>query len=99
MPGGKAQDESAGKISLKCFLLMGCAALAAFWLLTLSPIDPLQQNVGQAALGSMSPEQIAKLEAYWGADTPPLERFLPGQGNAAGGTLVPRFYTAGRCWR
>ena len=68
--------KSAGKNFIKMLLLMGCAALAAFWLLTLSPIDPLQQNVGQAALGSMSPEQIAKLEAYWGADTPPLERFF-----------------------
>lgn len=66
--------RSAGKNLVKMLLLMACAALAAFWLLTLSPIDPLQQNVGQAALGSMSPEQVAKLEAYWGTSTPPLQR-------------------------
>ena len=32
--------------------------------------------MGQAALGSMSPEQIAKLEAYWGVDTPSLSRYI-----------------------
>ena len=31
---------------------------------------------GQAALGSMSQEQIEKLEAYWGVDEPPLKRYL-----------------------
>ena len=45
-------------------------------LLSISPIDPLQANVGQAALGSMSQEQIAKLEEYWGVGQPPVERYL-----------------------
>ncbi|MDD6212110.1 MAG: ABC transporter permease [Clostridiales bacterium] len=57
-------------------LLLAAVSIAAFALMTISPIDPLQANVGQAALGSMSQEQIAKLEAYWGVGTPPLERFL-----------------------
>lgn len=56
-------------------LLLG-VSLAAFALMTASPLDPLQTNVGQAALGSMSQEQIANLEAYWGMDTPPAERYL-----------------------
>ena len=41
-----------------------------------SPLDPLQTNVGQVALGSMSPEQVEQLEAYWGVDTPPAERYI-----------------------
>lgn len=56
-------------------LLIGVSAVA-FILLSVSPIDPLQTNVGQAALGSMSQEQIAKLQEYWGVNTPPLERFI-----------------------
>ena len=60
---------------IRMLLLIFCASLAAFVLLSLSPIDPLQQNVGQAAMGSMSAEQIERLQAYWGVDTPPLERF------------------------
>lgn len=48
----------------------------AFILLSVSPIDPLQTNVGQAALGAMSPEQVEKLKAYWGVDVPLVERYL-----------------------
>ena len=51
-------------------------SILAFGLLAVSPIDPLQTNVGQTALGSMSPEQIAKLKSYWGTDLPPVERYL-----------------------
>ena len=51
-------------------------SLAAFLLLCASPLDPLQTNVGQVALGSMSPEQVANLEAYWGVDQPPAQRYL-----------------------
>ena len=56
-------------------LLLG-VSIVTFLLMSASPLDPLQTNVGQAALGSMSPEQIANLEAYWGVDTPPLSRYI-----------------------
>lgn len=56
-------------------LLLG-VSIVTFLLMSASPLDPLQTNVGQAALGSMSPEQIAKLEAYWGVDTSPLSRYI-----------------------
>ena len=56
-------------------------SLAAFLLLSASPIDPLQANVGQAALGSLSQEQIEKLQAYWGVGVPPVERFLAWAGD------------------
>ena len=49
---------------------------AAFLLMAASPLDPLQTNVGQVALGSMSPEQVARLEDYWGTNTPLPERYL-----------------------
>ena len=39
-------------------------------------MDPLQSNVGQAALGAMSQEQVEELKEYWGVGTPALERFL-----------------------
>lgn len=65
-----------GKKLLRAVLLLLGVSLAAFLLLCASPLDPLQSNVGQVALGSMSPEQIARLEAYWGVDQPPLERYL-----------------------
>ena len=57
-------------------LLLIAVSIVAFTLMTLSPVDPLQANVGQAALGSMSQEQKEKLESYWGVNEPPAERYL-----------------------
>lgn len=53
-------------------LMVLLVSIMAFGLLAASPIDPLQTNVGQTALGSMSPEQIARLRSYWGTDLPPV---------------------------
>ena len=66
----------AGKKMIRMLLLLLGVSLAAFLLMAVSPLDPLQTNVGQAALGSMSPEQIARLEDYWGVNTPLPERYL-----------------------
>ena len=63
------------KLIRMALLLLG-VSLTAFLLMDASPLDPLQTNIGQAALGTMSPEQIARLEAYWGVDTPTAERYL-----------------------
>lgn len=57
-------------------LLLLAVSIAAFALMTASPVDPLQANVGQAALGSMSQKQIAKLQEYWGVGQPPVQRYL-----------------------
>ena len=61
---------------IRMVLLLVAVSVVAFFLVSVSPIDPLQANIGQAALGSMSAEQIAKLEAYWGVGVPPVERYL-----------------------
>ena len=61
---------------LRAILLVIGVSILTFFLVSQSPIDPLQVNVGQAALGVMSEEQIAKLMEYWGADTPAVTRFL-----------------------
>ena len=65
-----------GKKLIRMALLLLGVSLAAFLLMSASPLDPLQTNVGQAALGSMSGEQIAKLEDYWGVNDPPVQRYL-----------------------
>ena len=61
---------------LRMALLLFGVSVVSFALLAASPVDPLQANVGQAALGSMSPEQIARLESYWGVGEPPVRRYL-----------------------
>lgn len=70
-----------GKQAVRMALLLFFVSAAAFTLVSVSPIDPLQANVGQAALGSMSPEQIERLETYWGVGEPPVERFLAWAGD------------------
>lgn len=57
-------------------LLLAAVSIVSFALVSISPIDPLQANVGQTALGSMSSEQIEKLETYWGVNEPPIQRYL-----------------------
>lgn len=57
-------------------LLLFAVSIVTFALVSISPIDPLQANVGQAALGSMSTEQIEKLETYWGVNEPPVQRYI-----------------------
>lgn len=61
-------------IRLACLLL--AVSAVSFFMMAISPVDPLQTNVGQAALGSMSPEQIRQLEAYWGAGVPAGKQFF-----------------------
>lgn len=65
-----------GKNIIRMALLLVAVSIVSFVLMTMSPVDPLQANVGQAALGSMSQEQIEKLESYWGVDEPPVKRYL-----------------------
>lgn len=65
-----------GKNIIRMILLVIAVSIVAFTLMTMSPVDPLQANVGQAALGSMSQEQKEKLEAYWGVNEPPVQRYL-----------------------
>lgn len=65
----------AGKNLIRAAVLLALVSAASFFLLSLSPIDPLQSNVGQAALGSMSPEQAEELREYWGVGVPMTKRF------------------------
>lgn len=61
---------------IRMILLLFAVSVVAFTLMTMSPVDPLQANVGQAALGSISQEQKEKLESYWGVNEPPVQRYL-----------------------
>lgn len=72
----KHRLKFAGKKLTRMVLLLLGVSLLTFLLMWASPLDPLQTNVGQTALGSMTQEQIAELEAYWGVGTPPAQRYL-----------------------
>ena len=65
-----------GRNIVKFVLLMVAISIVTFVLVGISPIDPVQANVGQAAYASMSEDQRAQLASYWGANTPLWERYL-----------------------
>ena len=54
---------------------MLAVGLVVFALVNMSPIDPVQANVGQAAYVNMSEAKRAQLASYWGGDVPFWERF------------------------
>lgn len=61
--------------SLKILSLLLAVSILSFILVSLSPIDPVQQYL----LGldtAVSPEQRAEIEAYWGVDKAPVERYF-----------------------
>ena len=82
----------AGKNFIRMLLLLAAVSVATFALVSASPIDPLQANVGQAALGSMSEAQKEKLRSYWGVDEPPVT----GRRMPCGGILAYLCFTVSR---
>ena len=76
----------AARIARFCLLMVAVSAVT-FALVGSSPIDPLQANVGQAALARMSPEKRAQMEAHWGTDVPVAERYLAWAAGALRGDL------------
>lgn len=74
-------------VLLRFVLLMLATSFVVFALVSLSPIDPVQANVGQAAYTSMSAEKRAQLAAWWGAGTPLLARYVSWLASALQGDL------------
>ena len=70
---------------VRLLLLLFIISMVAFALVGLSPVDPVQANVGQAAYLSMSEEKRAALAEYWGANTPIWERYIHWLGAALQG--------------
>lgn len=60
---------------IKIISLLLAVSIIAFALVSASPIDPVQQYI--LGLGTaVSPEQRAQIEAYWGVNEPPVERYF-----------------------
>ena len=59
----------------KILTLLLAVSVIAFILVSVSPIDPVQQYI--LGLGTaVSPEQRALIEDYWGVDEPPVQRYF-----------------------
>lgn len=65
----------AGVKLIRLFVLLIVLSVLTFWLMNLSPIDPVQAYIGADVL-RVGPEQRLAIAEYWGLDEPPLQRFL-----------------------
>ncbi|MDR1088878.1 MAG: ABC transporter permease [Coriobacteriales bacterium] len=72
---------------LKFLLLLLATSVLVFVLVSISPLDPVQMNVDQAAYLTMSPEKKAQLAEYWGTNTPLWERYAHWFGDFLRGDL------------
>ncbi len=63
------------KNSIKIITLLLAVSMVSFALVSISPIDPVQQYL--LGLGTaVSQEKRVELEQYWGVDKPPVERYM-----------------------
>ncbi|MFR4351700.1 MAG: ABC transporter permease [Roseburia sp.] len=72
---------------IKALTLLVAVSIVAFALVSLSPIDPVQANVGTTAYLRMTPEKKAQLASYWGKDISPVERYLNWAGDFVRGDM------------
>lgn len=83
--------RTVGKIiaenTVKIVLLLFAISFIAFFLISLSPVDPVEMNVGQTAYLTMSSEKRAQLAEYWGVGVPVFERYINWLGSALHGDL------------
>lgn len=72
-----------GKYLFRMITLLIAVSVISFVLVSLSPVDPVQQYVG--AVPNVSVEQRAKIAEYWGLNDPPVERFFAWAGSVLHG--------------
>lgn len=60
----------------RLILLLLAVSMVTFALVSASPIDPVQANVGQAAYAGLSDAKKAALASYWGSDLPLWQRYV-----------------------
>ncbi|EIW15660.1 MULTISPECIES: ABC transporter permease [Pelosinus] len=64
-----------GKSIIKIISLLIAVSILSFILVSVSPVDPVRAFIGEVGMANMSAENLAKLEAYFGVNTPPIERY------------------------
>ncbi len=58
---------------IRVISLLFAVSIISFALVSASPVDPVQQYM--MGIGPVSDEQRSEIEAYWGVDRPPAERY------------------------
>lgn len=71
--GKKRFIKTTCRYMVRLITLLIAISIISFILVSMSPVDPVQQYVG--AVPNVSMEQREKIAQYWGLDKPPVERF------------------------
>ena len=71
--GKKRFIKTTCRYMVRLVTLLIAISIISFILVSMSPVDPVQQYVG--AVPNVSMEQREKIAQYWGLDKPPVERF------------------------
>lgn len=71
--GKKRYIKTTCRYMVRLVTLLIAISIISFILVSMSPVDPVQQYVG--AVPNVSMEQREKIAQYWGLDKPPVERF------------------------
>lgn len=74
-PGGAVASYLAKHIIRLVLVLLGVSVLC-FVLVSASPVDPVRAYVGEVGMANMEPDALVRLESYFGADTPAVQRYL-----------------------
>ena len=69
---------------IRMLLLLLAVSVLSFWLITASPVDPIDAYIGTL---SVTEEQHQNIAVFWGLDKPPLERLTLWLTNVAQGNL------------
>lgn len=64
-----------GRGIVKIATLLIAVSILSFILVSMSPVDPVRAYIGEVGVANMSTENLARLEAYFGLDTPPVVRY------------------------
>lgn len=62
------------RYGVKIISLLLAVSIIAFALVSISPVDPVQQYI--MGVGAVSAEQRAEIEEYWGVNEPPVQRYF-----------------------
>lgn len=71
--------KTTGKYVLRMITLLVAVSVVSFILVSLSPVDPVQQYVG--SVPNVSEAQREKIAEYWGLNAPPVQRFAAWAGS------------------
>lgn len=76
-----------GRNIIKIILLLLAVSILSFLLVSLSPVDPIRAYIGEVGMANISAENLDKLEAYFGVDTPAVQRYLSWAGDFVRGDM------------